>query len=726
MMRPAPYLFNEDERLSSLAEYDLADHDAQVDLTDLVELTARLFNVPIVLVSVIARARQFVKGGTGIDVCELDRRQSFCAHALDRPDIMVVPDATLDIRFADNPFVTGDPHIRFYAGLALRSPSGQAIGSLCLIDRRPRRGLSPAEEENLRAIARLVLDKLEMRRLTVAGAVGQTRFENIASTSPDGIVCADAGGLITFWNTAAERLFGFAADEAIGRPIDIIVPPRMRGGHGGGLKRVAAGGKPHLVGSVVELDAVHAGGDEFPIELSLSMWRENQGAGFGAIIRDITERRANEERLFALAHLDPLTGLANRGVLSRRIMECIATDDDAAILLVDLDGFKDINDTLGHSAGDAVLREISRRITDCARPLDTVARLGGDEFAVLLPSSPDQRTIAGEADCLLSTLSAPITLDDRTVHVGASIGIALFPRDGRHAEDLLSAADLALYQAKDEGRNCCRFFSPHLREAAHSRRAFEGEMRRAVDAQEFALFYQPQVRITDGALIGVEALLRWHHPEQGLLTPDRFLAAVEASAQAADVGRWAMERACRDVRTLRRDHPALTVGVNLFGTQFRNSHLVRDVREMLDRFDLPPEALELEITENIILRRDETMLGALRELRRMGVGVAFDDFGTGFASLSLLKQYPLSRIKIDRSFVAGLCTDPVDAAIVQATIHIALAMRIDVVGEGVETEAQRDVLRACRCPTAQGYLYGHPMPLEELRETIAALPRRAA
>ena len=340
-MREAPHLFSEEARLAALAEYELADHDARVDLSDAVELASRLFDVPTVLISVIARERQFVKASTGIDVCELDRRHSFCAHALDRPDIMIVPDATLDLRFAGNPFVTGDPHVRFYAGVALRSPDGHSIGSLCLIDHRPRRGLTDAEQANLRSIARMVLDKLEMRRLAVAGAIGQSRFENIASTSPDGIICADQHGLITFWNAGAERLFGFAVDEAVGRPIDIIVPPRMRGGHGGGLRRVAEGGAPRLVGGTVELDAVHAEGGEFPIELSLSMWRENGGAAFGAIIRDITERRANEERLFNLAHLDSLTGLANRGVLSRRIMECVATTDEAAILLIDLDGFKD-------------------------------------------------------------------------------------------------------------------------------------------------------------------------------------------------------------------------------------------------------------------------------------------------------------------------------------------------------------------------------------------------
>ena len=258
------------------------------------------------------------------------------------------------------------------------------------------------------------------------------------------------------------------------------------------------------------------------------------------------------------------------------------------------------------------------------------------------------------------------------------------------------------------------------------RRAFEGEIRRAVTDGEFELFYQPQVSISDGAIVGVEALLRWNHPRDGLLAPDRFLVAIENSPLAADVGIWAIAQACRDAATLRRASPDLTVGVNLFGTQFRDGRLAGDVRRILADTGLPAGALELEITENIILRRDETMLGALQELRAMGVGVAFDDFGTGFASLSLLKQYPLSRIKIDRSFIAGICTDPVDAAIVNATIHIASAMRIDVVGEGVETIEQRDCLRACGCAVVQGYLFGRPMRIDDMRTMAEAEGSRLA
>ena len=725
-MRSAPHLFNEDARLAALAEYDLMSGTDDVDLDQIVQLAASMFDVPIALVSLVERDSQTFKARVGLDVCGTDRSISFCAHAIAQDDILIIPDALLDMRFADNPLVTGEPGIRFYAGVPLRSPTGHALGSFCIIDRRPRNGLSCRERTDLQALADLVVDRLEMRRLSVASTVSQSRFENIAATSPDGIICADQHGRITFWNAACERLFGFPADEAIGASLDLIVPERMRGSHGGGLHRVAAGGAPRLVGTTVELDAASRGGSEFPIELSLSMWREGGAASFGAIIRDIRERRANETRLFNMAHLDSLTGLPNRAVMLNRVAECARAAEPFAILMVDLDGFKNVNDTLGHTAGDIVLRQVAKRLLDCVRPIDTIARLGGDEFAILMPGRPSRDAVGAEADCLIATVGTPCVVDGQLVHVGASIGIAFGPDDGVHAEDLLSAADLAMYQAKGEGRNCRRFYAAPLRAAAVNRRAFEGELRRAIDEDEFELFYQPQVCMSDGALLGVEALLRWRHPELGLMTPDRFLATIETGLLAPEVGRWVMETACRDAGEIRRHVPGLVMGVNLFGAQFRTGNLAEDVGDVLRRTGLPASGLELEITENIALRHDDTMLAPLKTLRKMGVGIAFDDFGTGFASLSLLKRYPLTRLKIDRSFVRDVCSDRVDAAVVNALVYLASSLDIDVIVEGIETEAQRDLLRTSGCRVAQGYLYGRPMPLAKLLNLVAEKQSLAA
>jgi diguanylate cyclase (GGDEF)-like protein/PAS domain S-box-containing protein len=717
-VRLAPHLFNEDSRLAAVAEYDLHSDIDDSALNEIVELASSLFAVPIAFISIIERETQTFIARAGIDVCNTGRDISFCAHAIAQSDIMVVPDATLDIRFATNPLVVDAPFIRFYAGLPLRSPDGHALGSLCIIDSRARFGLSEREQKDLRALANIVTDRLEFRRLAVASATGQSRFENIAATSPDGIVCADRHGRISFWNTACEQLFGFPSSEAIGASLDIIVPERMRGGHGGGLQRVAAGGQTRLVGTTVELDAARRDGSEFPIELSLSMWHEGEQTSFGAIIRDISDRRSNETRLFNLAHFDSLTGLPSRAVLLSRIADYIRAAEPFVVMMVDLDGFKNVNDTMGHTGGDLVLQQVASRILECVRTTDTVARLGGDEFAILMPGSPGHAIAGARADCIIVSVGAPCVVDGQIAHIGASIGIAFGTADGGRPEDILSAADLAMYQAKAEGRNCRRFFTAPLRDAAINRRHFESELRRALDEDEFELFYQPQVQMADGALLGVEALLRWRHPVHGLLTPDAFLPTIERGLLAPQIGLMVMEKACAYAVELRRHMPALVMGVNLFGAQFSTGRLADEVGVILERTGLAPEALELEITENIVLRHDDTMLAPLKEMRKAGIGIAFDDFGTGFASLSLLKRYPLTRLKIDRSFVRDICTDRIDAAVVNAMVFLARDLGVAVIAEGVETEAQRDILRACGCGIAQGYLYGRPMPATDLMHFI--------
>ncbi|WP_294391119.1 EAL domain-containing protein [uncultured Sphingomonas sp.] len=715
-MKSAPHLFNEDARLAALAQYDLQSDEPVVELDDIVQLAKRFFDVPIVLVSIVERSRQIFRAHTGVDVCETARDISFCAHALSLPcqDMLIIPDAQLDIRFADNPLVTAAPFIRFYAGVPLRAPDGHALGTLCIIDHRPRSGLSSQEQHDLKTFAAVVLDRLEMRRLDIARAASQSRFENIAATSPDGIVCTDHTGAITFWNASAEALFGFSEQEAVGSFIDIIVPERMRDGHNDGMRRVTGGGAPRLVGKTVELTAANKQEQEFPVELSLSMWRHDGLAHYGAIIRNITERRQNEERLFRLAHHDGLTGLANRTVLTERISDCIAAEEGAAVLMIDLDRFKDVNDTLGHGAGDAVLQRIARRLRRQLRENDVIARWGGDEFAVLMPGCRAEEEACRIADALIDVVVEPVRVEEQLIQVSASVGIALYPDHGDTAEMLLSAADLAMYQAKAEGRDCRRMFTPRLKEAALGRFALAGEVRRALDHDEFELFYQPQVDVAGDTMRGVEALLRWHHPTEGLLTPGRFLQSIQSSQLAPAVGAWTLTRACADGAVLRRRWPDLVIGVNLFGAQFRTGDLAADVEAALERSGLPPQALELEITEDIILRHDETMLLPLQKLKQRGVGIAFDDFGTGFASLSMLKRYPLTRIKIDRSFVQDICTDTGDAAIVSAMVQLAQGLDIDVIAEGVEEIEQRDLLVRQGCAMMQGYLLGRPVPLAQL------------
>jgi len=718
-----PINCNEHERLTVLHEYaiDRGIYDPGMDR--ITQLAVNMFDVPIALVSLVDEKYQLFVSHTGLDACETPRGVSFCSHAIKHTEIMIIPDARRDPRFADNPLVTGEPFIRFYAGAPLITPSEYAIGTLCLIDTKPREGLSKEDQQNLRDLSNLVLDRLELHRLEAGRRASKLRFESIAATSPDAIVCTDGSSNITFFNKAAEKLFGYTSNEIIGCSASLMAPVEM-------IERlqqlaVAAADESFVDARTFEMDVQRKTGSVVPVELSISTWQEDGRPSFGAILRDISERRLNEARLYRLAHLDPLTELPNRAVLQTRIEESVKNEDAACVILLDLDGFKDVNDLLGHAAGDKALLEVADRLRSCIRPSDVVARMGGDEFAILIPALSNSVRAAEVADAAIAAIGEIRSIEGQPVNLGASAGIALFPDHGLHAEELLSSADLALYQAKAEGRNCRRLFTPSLRLASALKRAYLGEFRRALDKGEFELFYQPQVRLSDGELVGAEALLRWHHPEKGLLGPGAFLASLDTSAMATPVGDWVLRTAAQQASEWLDCRPAgFKMGVNLFGAQFHSGDLVSTVSEALRTAGLPGRALELEITENIILRHDDVMLKPLCSIREMGVGIAFDDYGTGYASLSMLKRYPLTRLKIDQSFVRAMCQSPEDAAIVRAILYLGRSFGLDVIAEGAETEEQVARLKKKNCEEVQGFYFGQPMPSSEFSTRFNLLPRR--
>jgi diguanylate cyclase (GGDEF)-like protein len=463
---------------------------------------------------------------------------------------------------------------------------------------------------------------------------------------------------------------------------------------------------------------------------AIRLWREwslAKEAEAAAIAHDLAERQNTERHLSRLAHLDSLTGLANRAAIRQRLNEIIAQRAPGALLLVDLDGFKYVNDTLGHSAGDQVLRDLALRLAAVARPCDLIARLGGDEFALLLPGIMELEPAADVGERTIAALSNPVLVEGQLITIGASVGIALYPRHGENAEDLLANADLALYQAKADGRHCSRPYTPQLRAEAHRRLRRDAEFSRALDRGEFELFYQPQVRLSDRAVVAAEALLRWRHPEEGLLTPAAFLPAMEGGRLAALIGDWVVDNACRQASAWRAQGATdFRIAVNLFGRQFRSGDPVRMLLDVLARHGLPPTALEIEITENIILQHEDEIIAPLETLRHLGFGIAFDDYGTGYASLSLLKRYPLTRLKIDQSFIRAIDKSPSDATIVRAVISMARAFNLGVLAEGVETERQADLLLQCDCDETQGYLFGGPMTAQEFtRRFIAPMPALA-
>jgi len=548
-----------------------------------------------------------------------------------------------------------------------------------------------------------------MNRARIDSHWVQDRYEQMLANSATAAICAGQDNLIISWNSAAVTLFGYSVDQAVGMPLSIIMPERHRAAHDAGLARAVRTGKARLAGQAVEMLAWHADGYEFPVDLSLSMWFEAGRPMFGALIRDVTDRQRARRRLEHLAHCDMLTSLPNRNALQARLSDAIKAGA-CVLLMLDLDGFKHVNDSLGHSVGDELLASVARRLNDAAGDVGFVARFGGDEFAILLPDCADPCLIEQTADRVFASLQSPIELAGQSVFVNTSIGIAISPKDGTSADQLLSSADLALYSAKSEGGGARTFFVRAMQSRSEHDLRLSMELRSALANGEFELWYQPQVSLADRSLVGVEALLRWRHPRHGLLQPHAFIDILERSVVAEIVGDWIINEACSTAAAWRLEGLGkIRMGVNLFPVQLRSARLFEVVLDALARHGLGADQLELEITENTVLRHSSHSAKALRKLKMLGVGVAFDDFGTGFASLGLLQKYPLTRLKIDRSFVACIDQGAGDAAIVGAVVCMAKSLGLVVIAEGVECVGQEEALIALGCEEAQGYLYGRPV-----------------
>jgi diguanylate cyclase (GGDEF)-like protein/PAS domain S-box-containing protein len=577
---------------------------------------------------------------------------------------------------------------------------------------------SPDEVRKLSDAFNQMASSLDRRQNEARHSADEVRrardtLDAVIDASPLAIVCSDLDRKIMLWNRGAEQIYGYSEAEVIGRAIPIVRPEDMDMSRQ--LYRRARSGET-LRG--VEVRRLRKDGSSVDICLSAAPLFGPDGAvrGVAFLHEDMTARKQAEEQLRRFAHYDQLTGLANRHTLEGKLDALLRGGSGSAVILLDLDGFKDVNDTLGHSTGDQLLIEVADRLKAAMRNHGSDAfacRLGGDEFVAILPGCGDPLAASEIVGAMLTRLAAPYEIAEHVLHLGASAGLAIAPLHGSSVAELLSNADLALYQAKKDGGRMCRMFTPTLRAQAQVRRGLAAELPRALDRGEFELFYQPQVRLADGAVTGAEALLRWRHPQRGILGPGPFIDALAASAIAPALGRWIIETACTQAAAWRASGcPLGRIAVNLFPTQLRRPALIDDVEHALRASALPPEVLELEITENIALSREEAAL-PLQMLRAQGVKIAFDDFGTGYASLRCLTMFPVSRIKIDRSFVERITNSARDAAIVRSIITMAKSLDLEVVAEGVETDAQAAFLRNERCQEAQGYLYGKPLMATE-------------
>ncbi|MFE1602237.1 putative bifunctional diguanylate cyclase/phosphodiesterase [Methylobacterium sp. ID0610] len=709
---------DEEDRLRELATYRVAATPPEPQIDCIAAVAAALCGTSWAAVTLIGEDTQWVKARFGLDfrldMGEMPRSASFCDHTIRSDAVLVVPDAAADPRFRDTPLVRGEQGVRFYAGAPLIAPNGQRIGAICVFDPAPRAGLGAMERGRLADLARIVMAQFDLRRERLRDA-DVTRF---AAATELALLSVDQAGRITFVNGAGERLFRYGPGEMLGRPVAIIVPERLRAGREG-MACIPGQGRSHLVGKTIRVVGLCRDGTEIPVELTLSAWSGADGVGMGAVIRAVSDRPERSGHLLTLADHDAVTGLPNRRTFTE-ILAARLIEGAAAALLLHLEGLRDVAEDRGPAFGDALAQAASIRLLAALDSSATVARWDVDRVAVMVPDQDPARILALAAR-LQDAFATAFTIGGHAVHLGLSLGIAVGPLHGRDAEGVLANADLALSRARHgEGRGM-RIYDPAMRAEIDSRRALQNELRRALEQGELVLHYQPQVALRTGEIVGAEALVRWQHPERGLLYPGDFLHAVESSTLALHLGWWTVDEVCRQIAAWRAAGlPPIRVALNLYAAQFRAGTLSQVIEEALARYGLPPSVLELEVTETIALQNDGTDLDPIRTLRDRGVGIAFDDFGTGYAALSTLKRFPLTKLKIDRSFVHDLLSEPHDEAIVGAVLSIGKRLDLDVVAEGIETIDHVAALLRMGCEHGQGFLFGRAMPPDAFAARLAA------
>jgi len=544
----------------------------------------------------------------------------------------------------------------------------------------------------------------------------------------DAVVCTDVSGNVTFLNPVAEALTGWSADQAIGRPfvevfriIDVLdhrhaINP---------MSLVIETNKPlNLPGGSV---LIRRDGVESAIEDSTAPIHDRRGCVTGGVMvfHDVTQARAIAQKMSHLAQYDYLTDLPNRLLLNDRLSQAICAahrlQQHLAVLFVDVDRFKHVNDSLGHLIGDKLLSSIAQRLVHSVRSSDTISRQGGDEFVILLSSVAHAADAGLSAQKILTLAGMPHRVEEHDLEITLSAGISIYPDDGTDAETLIRSADTAMLNAKDNGRNNYQFFRPAMNEHALERQSIEGSLRHALDRGEFVLHYQPKLDLVTECLTGAEALIRWRQPERGIMFPQDFIPIAEQCGYIVPIGRWVLREACRQRRSwLDANLAAIPIAINISAVELRSNNFVDHVRAILQETGLKPQYLEFELTETAFMHDPQSTIAVLRALKDMGIQLTLDDFGTGYSSLSYLKRFPINALKIDKSFVQGVCTDSDDSKLVSAVINLGRSFHLQVIAEGVETRDQFVALQAQNCAEGQGYYFQKPIVADEFAKLLGA------
>jgi diguanylate cyclase (GGDEF)-like protein/PAS domain S-box-containing protein len=568
-----------------------------------------------------------------------------------------------------------------------------------------------------RGLLRALRYAIERKAMEETLFVVKERAQVTLNCIGDAVVCTDTAGNITFLNLVAEKMTGWPWKEALGRPmaeVFRILDAVTRETTPSPMDTAMAQNKTvHLPANCI---LIGRDGFETPIEDSVAPIHDREGKATGAVIvfRDVSGARAMARQMTYSAQHDFLTGLPNRMLLNDRVNQAIGFaprhDKKVAVLFLDLDGFKHINDSLGHPIGDKLLQSIAKRLVDCVRNSDTVSRQGGDEFVVLLSEMEQSEDAAISAMRVLQAVADAHTIDQHDLHVTASIGVSVFPDDGKDAETLIKNADTAMYQAKENGRQSYQYFKPAMNVRAVERQFIEENLRRALERQEFALHYQPKIDLRTGKISGAEALIRWTHPVRGPVPPAQFIPVAEDCGLILPIGHWVLREACKQAQAwVEAGLPMARMAVNISSMEFRDDNFLESVFAALSETSLEPKLLELELTESVLMKRAESAASVLKTLRARGVQIAVDDFGTGYSSLSYLRKFPIDALKIDQSFVRQITSTPDDTTIVTAVISMGRSLKLRVVAEGVETQKELAFLQARQCDEAQGYYFSRPV-----------------
>ena len=719
------------DRLQNLQQYKILDTPLEQSFDDLTELASKIFSVPMVSLTLVDKDRGWIKSSIGLALTQTKRSISFCNYTIEAAQPLIIEDTLKDNRFNNNPLVIGDPKIRFYAGVPLIDADGFSLGAFCIIDRVARE-LSSEHINLLVSFGKHVMALFDLR-------LEKSKIENILveREKQNSQLISYAEHLLNVQKIAKVGSWEMSLDENIVHCSDEMYKIF-------GLNKAVSNLTFNNLIEVTHLDdqarlrAAHActllGQKLFDIEFRVCMQNGEErfvhilaevkpgSAMLCGTAQDITERQISINKYTQLALYDGLTGLPNRQLLLDRLSLALTHakrySEKGALLYIDLDNFKTLNDTLGHDMGDLLLKLVAIRLTSCVRSSDSVARMGGDEFIILLDkigqSSEEIITKAQVvADAILKSFEAPFFLKGHTYHSTPSIGVTLFSEQVNDIETMLKRADLAMYKAKSSGKNAVSFFNPEMQELITSQVEFEKDLRNAILNNQFQLYYQPQIDDKNN-VVGYEALIRWMHPDKGLLSPSEFILVAEATSLIIPIGKWVMQQACNQLSAWEAtDRSHLTIAINVSDKQLRHPGFLQMVLGVIDESQANPKKLKFELTESLLIEDIEMAKDKMFQLKEIGIGFSLDDFGTGFSSLYHLKNLPLDQIKIDQSFVKNILSDSNDAAIAYSIISLGKNLGLTVIAEGVETTEQQVFLSHHGCHYFQGYLYGRPLPISE-------------